>query len=391
MQEQGPMAEMEQIAAQSNNGQEKAIEQDIVSTQIPQAERQNLKTDSLAVRESLDTAEVTLTLAEQKIDHIRDRLAALDIPYNHLGERFNAADLNGNVIESLVVEKVQELWLSELIISTLNHLTDKGLYLEKAEVDIRRINLLITGEIVDVLSRSAVPTIKAISLINQVVTTGWRYPDFESKNLPVNRSPEGFRLNNIAIGDYQAPAPEAVAELTELFTQKLEEIMAHPDNQSELAAEQIAAWSYLNLIAIHPYPDGNGRTARALAEYVLLKMGVKDPVIPGVNQNLSRASDNPPEQQAVREAGFTNPEKRQEPAWLEAKIKDYIQNTPIVADPLARSPNLSNYPGVEQAWAIGGVERSHRLEQNRLEFPNPAVLSTLSYMKRAIQQLREVA
>lgn len=74
-----------------------------------------------------------------------------------------------------------------------------------------------------------------------------------------------YRANNVSFGEFIPPAYEDVQGLVEQFAIRLNELI----NQSTAASiDYVAAWAHVVFIAIHPYADGNGRTARALTEYV---------------------------------------------------------------------------------------------------------------------------
>lgn len=47
------------------------------------------------------------------------------------------------------------------------------------------------------------------------------------------------------------------------------------DPEYELAAIRIAAWAHADLIRIHPFEDGNGRSSRALMSLLLVRCGLR--------------------------------------------------------------------------------------------------------------------
>lgn len=62
------------------------------------------------------------------------------------------------------------------------------------------------------------------------------------------------------------PNPLKVPEMMGEFYKKLEE-------RENLSAPEQAAFAHFELVTIHPFVDGNGRTARLLANYILMKNG----------------------------------------------------------------------------------------------------------------------
>jgi Fic family protein len=63
----------------------------------------------------------------------------------------------------------------------------------------------------------------------------------------------------------QFMAPARVGEAMETFVTALWDVLT----RSDVGGESKAAWAILNLTAIHPFSDGNGRLARLLMNWVL--------------------------------------------------------------------------------------------------------------------------
>lgn len=77
-----------------------------------------------------------------------------------------------------------------------------------------------------------------------------------------------WRDHQVFVGDYKPPAPEAVpALMLELETRWHSPafLALHPVVQSALA--------HFDLVWVHPFTDGNGRTARLLSSYLLMRNG----------------------------------------------------------------------------------------------------------------------
>lgn len=87
----------------------------------------------------------------------------------------------------------------------------------------------------------------------------------------------------IAIGDHRgAPASEVESEL-KVFEHKLQETVAaldelipidkELDSDSAMAVINLSAWAHAEWIRIHPFANGNGRTARLWANSLLMRYG----------------------------------------------------------------------------------------------------------------------
>jgi Fic family protein len=74
--------------------------------------------------------------------------------------------------------------------------------------------------------------------------------------------PNFVRLQNGEMFHYAKP--EEVAA-------KMEELVNWYNNENELSPEDLAAYLHYRFVRIHPFDDGNGRVARLLMNYVLLK------------------------------------------------------------------------------------------------------------------------
>lgn len=68
---------------------------------------------------------------------------------------------------------------------------------------------------------------------------------------------------------YRPPPPEWVPSLMENFVKDIQEWM----REETYPGPVIAALAHFGLISIHPFEDGNGRTARLLADMILLQTG----------------------------------------------------------------------------------------------------------------------
>lgn len=75
---------------------------------------------------------------------------------------------------------------------------------------------------------------------------------------------------------YEPPAPDKIQGLMKQFIEQI------PQQAKVLHPVELAAWVHLNFVNIHPFIDGNGRTARLLTNLVLFKFGYAVIIIPPI-------------------------------------------------------------------------------------------------------------
>jgi Fic family protein len=90
----------------------------------------------------------------------------------------------------------------------------------------------------------------------------------------------------VGIGARQGVEPDRVAAQCRAFIQQLDELLTHlqalcpnPNDfaSQPAAADEVlstAAWAHAEWVRIHPFGNGNGRTARLIANWVLLHCGL---------------------------------------------------------------------------------------------------------------------
>ena len=89
---------------------------------------------------------------------------------------------------------------------------------------------------------------------------------------------------DVYVGIFTGPSPLMVASLMDELVQWLR----HTDRTTPLVR---SALLHLNLIAIHPFNDGNGRTARILAAMELVRDGIRSPELISIEAYLRRNRD----------------------------------------------------------------------------------------------------
>ncbi|KAA0184150.1 Adenosine monophosphate-protein transferase FICD, partial [Fasciolopsis buskii] len=83
-----------------------------------------------------------------------------------------------------------------------------------------------------------------------------------------------LRRTQVFIADHNPPPPEAVLDLmTELVS------WLNGDQLSDVHPIELAALTHWKLVYIHPFYDGNGRTARLLMNLILMRAGLPPAII----------------------------------------------------------------------------------------------------------------
>lgn len=105
-----------------------------------------------------------------------------------------------------------------------------------------------------------------------------RYNELVLKNLPVNDDVElgEIRQHSVSVGPYLGAPPEDCEYLLDKLCEWLNTDLGAPEGY-EIAFEILRAIiAHLYFAWIHPFADGNGRTARLIEFEILLRAGVPD-------------------------------------------------------------------------------------------------------------------
>jgi hypothetical protein len=88
----------------------------------------------------------------------------------------------------------------------------------------------------------------------------------------------------VRIGPYDGVPPDRVADDLASFENKLREAIGFLDSNlpkgADLDAEglasivDVAAWAHAEWVRIHPFANGNGRTARMWANFIFMRYGI---------------------------------------------------------------------------------------------------------------------
>lgn len=88
--------------------------------------------------------------------------------------------------------------------------------------------------------------------------------------------PGEFRRNNVTVGPYRAPHFEEVPDLIQRLCDWLRREFHYEGGQSFIDAAIQAVVTHVYIAWIHPFSDGNGRTARLIEFFLLVRAGVPD-------------------------------------------------------------------------------------------------------------------
>ncbi len=88
--------------------------------------------------------------------------------------------------------------------------------------------------------------------------------------------PGKFRNNNVFVGKYRPPDNKYVPEMIDEFCAWMPRQFNYKKNQNFMESVIQAIISHVYIAWIHPFGDGNGRTARLLEFYILLRAGNPD-------------------------------------------------------------------------------------------------------------------
>ncbi len=106
-----------------------------------------------------------------------------------------------------------------------------------------------------------------------------------------DKSPGRWRTGTISVDGrkanevlYDPPPAELVPEL-------MRELMASLNAKDEMPTVVRAVMAHLNLVQIHPFPDGNGRMGRALQTLVMARDGILDPEFSSIEKSVACGRD----------------------------------------------------------------------------------------------------
>ncbi|OHB71106.1 MAG: hypothetical protein A2V70_04015 [Planctomycetes bacterium RBG_13_63_9] len=103
-----------------------------------------------------------------------------------------------------------------------------------------------------------------------------RYNAVILNNLPLREDvhPGEFRRHNVGVADYRGAPPEDCPYLLEKLCEWINSITSEEDDEVIATGVLRAILAHLYFVWIHPFTDGNGRTARLMEVQILLGAGM---------------------------------------------------------------------------------------------------------------------
>ncbi|AMJ64576.1 Fic family protein [Hymenobacter sp. PAMC 26628] len=83
-----------------------------------------------------------------------------------------------------------------------------------------------------------------------------------------------YRRSNPNVGDFLPPAFQQVPTLLYQFAEEVQHRQQSTRTEAELAA--LLAYAHHRFVAIHPFTNGNGRTARLLTNFLAFRYGYQE-------------------------------------------------------------------------------------------------------------------
>lgn len=139
----------------------------------------------------------------------------------------------------------------------------------------------ILAEISRAARSRALPTVALARAWQQATMKGLSVPD--PHYVGRFRGEPGLERVQVRIGDALGSPPDAVARELTAFEAKLQSVIGaldeayrgrDLDTDGLAAAIDVAAWAHAEWVRIHPFANGNGRTARMWANFVFLRYGI---------------------------------------------------------------------------------------------------------------------
>lgn len=129
----------------------------------------------------------------------------------------------------------------------------------------RAVNEVISKKVAEYLSEQDLPTKDVILLLHQMASQGIYLWDDESQGYIAQG---GLRTELVSIDTIVPPKPEDVAKLFDLLCEKVDALLP---TSTSINIQVLALWTHAVLMVIHPFNDANGRTGRALVDYMIQK------------------------------------------------------------------------------------------------------------------------
>lgn len=140
----------------------------------------------------------------------------------------------------------------------------------------------VLGEIVQAAEQRETPTLEAARRWQTIVMKGLDVPD--SRFVGAFRGEPGVENVQVRVGANYGVDSAKVAEELKRFEAKVQTLVAEldallpigqePDADQLAAIVDLCAWSHAEWVRIHPFANGNGRTARLWANSLAMRYGL---------------------------------------------------------------------------------------------------------------------
>jgi Fic family protein len=209
-------------------------------------------------------------------------------------------------------------------------------------------------------------------------TTELRAMHYMMLSHDLSKSPGRYRKGPVYVHDgrsdkvvYEEPDPSAVPRLMEALVVSL-----HTGLNSDPIVR--SAMAHLNLVMIHPFRDGNGRMARALATLVLTRSDIGEPEFSSIEEWLG--ANTADYYSVLAHTGYGSWRPRNDPhLWLTFNLRAHHMQAQTVARRVDEA---------RQTWAeLDSLAQEHGLPERTLDAMFDAVLGYRvrrgGYIKRA--------
>jgi Fic family protein len=151
-----------------------------------------------------------------------------------------------------------------------------------------------------------------------------------------DRSPGRWRTGPIGVTGpgghmiYQAPPAEEVPSLM------AEVVRSLATEDADACPVVRAAMAHLHIVSIHPFRDGNGRTARIVQSLVLAREGLLSPEFTSIEEYLGRHTDEYYRVLQEVQGGRYQPERSAEP-WIRFCVEAHVDQASRRLDQIERA------------------------------------------------------
>lgn len=143
------------------------------------------------------------------------------------------------------------------------------------------LDAVLTG-IVDSADLRALPTRDVARTWQRRVMQGLHVPSV--LYVGAYRGERGLERTGVEIGGFEGVAPSEVSDALSRFEGKLKALVASMDSQLQVGQDpdadeleaiiDICSWVHAEWVRIHPFANGNGRTARLWANWIAVRYGL---------------------------------------------------------------------------------------------------------------------